>query len=444
MKKIFITFTIILTVLITINGQSPLGFNYQAVVRDSAGEIVADKTVGMRISLLKQSTEGEIVYSETFTPSTNEFGLVNIVIGSGVPQEGSFSDIDWSDADYFIKVEIDVSGGSDYDTMGTSQLLSVPYAQHAFSVRGGTTSWTDSEDAVTTEKKVGIGEEAPAAKLQIVASDGDNDEEPLFEVINKQGERVFAVFNNRVEVIIDEDDTEKTKGGFAVSGRTTTKQDPRDIFFVQPGLTQVFVDEQQNTKTKGGFAVSGRTTTKQDPRDILLIQPGLSQFFVDEQQNTKTKGGFAVSGRTTTKGELYDLLHIQPNRTELFIKPLSGKQDPENFSISLLDQDLTSLSLFEVSGTSTFIHTPLVMEGYFEITFYVYIKDPVGNPLPQPGVPIELIGGGEVYSGITNNNGIAVFYNIPAGLDYFYVIENLEGNIINLDRDIIIPALLEL
>jgi len=414
MKKIFITFTIILTVLITINGQSPLGFNYQAVVRDSAGEIVADKTVGMRISLLKQSTEGEIVYSETFTPSTNEFGLVNIVIGSGVPQEGSFNDIDWSSADYFINVGVDVSGGSDYIDMGTSQLLSVPYAQYAFSgVTGaqgpegppGTTSWIDSDEAVSTEKKVGIGTTEPAAKLEVIPFDDHGDDEPIFEVKNKDGETVFAVYNNRVEVIIDDDDPEKTKGGFAVSGRTTTKA---------------------------------------EPLDILLIQPGLTQFFVDEQQNMRTKGGFAVSGRTTTKNELYDLLLIQPDRTELFIKTLSGKQDPENFSISLLDQDLTSLSLFEVSGTSTFIHTPLVMEGYFEITFYVYTKGPVGNPFPLPGVPIELTGGGEVYSGITNNNGIAVFYNIPAGLDYFYVIENFEGNIINLDRDIIIPALLEL
>ncbi len=413
MKKLFITFLSILTVVTITNSETPLGFKYQAVVRNVSGEIVALQSVGICITLLKAGAQGEVVYSETFTLETNEFGLVNLVIGSGTPQEGSFNDIDWSSADYFINVGVDVAGGSDYIDMGTSQLLSVPYAQYAFSgVTGeqgpegppGTTSWIDSDEAVSTKKNVGIGTTEPTAKLEVIPSDDHGDEEPIFEVKNKNGETVFAVYNNRVEVIIDDNYPEKTKGGFAVSGRTTTKQEPQDILIVQPGLTQVFVDEQQHRRTKGGFA---------------------------------------VSGRTTTKNELYDLLHIQPDRTKFFIKTLSGNQDPENFSISLLDQNLTSLSLFEVSGTSTFIHTPLVMDGYFDIIFYVYMKDPVGIPFPLPEIPVELIGGGEAYSGITNNNGIVVFYNIPAGLDYFYVTGNYEGNIFNLDRDIIIPVYFE-
>lgn len=381
MKKMFLNLAILLFSAITIVGQSPVGFKYQAVIRDNAGEIIADENIGIKISLLKGSTEGDIIYSETFTPTTNEFGLINIVVGSGSTQEGNFSQIDWSSADYFIRLDLDISGGSDYTTMGTSQLLSVPYAQYAFSSGG----WADNDETVYTYKNVGVGTDRPTGRLQIVATDDTTDDEPIFEVINNNGDRVFAVFNNRVEIIVDEDENDKSRGGFAVSGRTTTK-DPEDIFVVRPGLTQVFVDEASD-KSRGGFAVSGRTTTKSDPEDIFLIQPNLTQVFVDEltdksrggfavsgrtttksdpedifhiqpgltqvfvdETTDKSRGGFAVSGRTTTKNDgIYDVLNVRPERTDIFINPSNEKFFADGFGISLYDDMFDSEELFAVS-----------------------------------------------------------------------------------------------
>jgi uncharacterized protein (TIGR02145 family) len=117
--------------------QSPGAFKYQAVVRDNSGVALSNKAVGLRLSILKNTAAGTSVYSETFHPTTNEFGLVNLEVGRGNVIGGNFSSIDWSVGDYFIGVEIDINGGSNFQLMGTSQLLSVPYALYAKTAGNG-------------------------------------------------------------------------------------------------------------------------------------------------------------------------------------------------------------------------------------------------------------------------------------------------------------------
>jgi hypothetical protein len=120
MKKIF---TILAAVILTATlwAQSPQKLSYQAVIRNSNGQLVTSHTVGMKISILQGTTP---VYSETQTPGTNANGLVSIEIGGGT----GFDLIDWSNGTYFIKTETDPTGGTNYTISGTSQLLSVPYA----------------------------------------------------------------------------------------------------------------------------------------------------------------------------------------------------------------------------------------------------------------------------------------------------------------------------
>jgi len=111
--------------------QAPESFKYQSVVRNAAGVIIANQTVSFRLSIHQTSTTGAIVYSETQTMSTNGYGLANMNMGSGTVVSGTFSTIDWSLGPYFLEIEFDPSGGSSYTVMGTSQLLSVPYALYA-------------------------------------------------------------------------------------------------------------------------------------------------------------------------------------------------------------------------------------------------------------------------------------------------------------------------
>ena len=107
------------------------GISTRAVIRDGSGVIIADQQLGLQISILQSSIDGTAVYVETFAPTTNKFGLINLNIGTGAVVSGDFTAIDWSSDSYFVKVEMDIAGGTSYEEYGTSQLLSVPYALHA-------------------------------------------------------------------------------------------------------------------------------------------------------------------------------------------------------------------------------------------------------------------------------------------------------------------------
>ncbi|MDP5104742.1 MAG: putative metal-binding motif-containing protein, partial [Polaribacter sp.] len=132
-------FTILIALLLTISSfaQAPEKISYQAVVRGATNAAVATQVVGMQISVLQTTATGTAVYVETQMPTTNANGLLSIYIGAGTPVTGTFAGIDWSAGPYFIKTEIDPTGGSSYTITGTSQLLSVPYALHTKEAANG-------------------------------------------------------------------------------------------------------------------------------------------------------------------------------------------------------------------------------------------------------------------------------------------------------------------
>lgn len=108
--------------------QAPNVFSYQAILRDGSSTLLLNQTVGVRVTILKTSASGTEVYKETFNTSTNNNGLLSLNVGGGTVVSGNFGNIDWSDGPYFIKSEVDPTGGTSYSLTSTSQLLSVPYA----------------------------------------------------------------------------------------------------------------------------------------------------------------------------------------------------------------------------------------------------------------------------------------------------------------------------
>lgn len=126
-------YSILVVILIATNvfAQSPQKMSYQGVIHNANNNLVKNQSIGMKISILSGTTNGTAVYVETQTPTTNDNGLITIEIGGGVIQTGTFAGINWANGTYFIKTETDPAGGTNYSITGTSQLLSVPYAQHA-------------------------------------------------------------------------------------------------------------------------------------------------------------------------------------------------------------------------------------------------------------------------------------------------------------------------
>ena len=110
---------------------APKGFSYQATVRNADGSLAVSKIVGVRVSILRGSVTGAVVYSETNTVKTNANGLFSLQVGAGTVKSGSFADIDWADGTYYMRSEISLNNNSVYDISATSQLLSVPFAMYA-------------------------------------------------------------------------------------------------------------------------------------------------------------------------------------------------------------------------------------------------------------------------------------------------------------------------
>jgi hypothetical protein len=149
MKRSLLSLTGILLTL-AVMSQSPEKFSYQAVIRDTDGKLLQDKTVGIRISVLEGSTSGQPVYTETHSVTTNSNGLVSLAIGEGTTTD-SLASINWFAGTYFLKTETDPTGGTDYTITGVSQFLSVPYALYAKKAGEGWPS-APTQQVITTSQ----------------------------------------------------------------------------------------------------------------------------------------------------------------------------------------------------------------------------------------------------------------------------------------------------
>jgi len=109
--------------------QVPQKFNYQAVCRDNAGNIIVSQPVSLRLTIHDLLPGGAVLYKETHNVTTNNFGLVIVAVGGGTVDTGSFAAIPWGTGDKYLEVEL--NAGSGFALVGTTQLLSVPYALYA-------------------------------------------------------------------------------------------------------------------------------------------------------------------------------------------------------------------------------------------------------------------------------------------------------------------------
>lgn len=170
MEKLFFVALIIGITSTLALSQAPGKMSYQAVVRNNQGDLVANQNVTVRIQILKDSEFGAANYVEVHQQATNENGLVTLVIGEGAVISGDIASIEWDAGPYFIKVEIDPSGGTNYVISGTSQLLSVPYALYAESAGDQSTIWQEeigTGNIFFDLGKVGIGTHEPQMALHI-------------------------------------------------------------------------------------------------------------------------------------------------------------------------------------------------------------------------------------------------------------------------------------
>ncbi len=218
-----------------LSSQVPQGFNYQAIARDGSSNVIANQAMTVRITLQSAISGGTVLYQETHSLTTTQFGLMTFIVGTGTPVSGTFSAINWQAQSVFIKTEIQYPGPG-YTTMGTSPLSSVPYSMLAKDLEG------------------------PLNKLG-VSGTTTNLDEALFEVKNNTGQTVFAVYNEGVRVYVD-DGVKGVKGGFAIGGFGTAKAPSQEYMRVTRDSTRIYVNPAVVKGNKGGFAIGGFGTVK--------------------------------------------------------------------------------------------------------------------------------------------------------------------------------------
>jgi hypothetical protein len=255
--KTKIAFTLLFSLpFCLLSSQVPQGFNYQAIARDVSGNPIANATINVKLSILKDTTgffklgTGNYIWEEEHTNvKTNAVGLFVVILGD--PSAGfvqgsasSFSNIDWTKIPLYIGTKI--GNPSPYKILGAAQLWSVPYAEVSQRVSG-------------------------LKSLSVVGETTINDS-ALFEVKNNLGKTVFAVYNQGIRVHVAPGDAGggnkgTTKGGFAIGGFDIAKGTPGQPYFkVYPDSTRVYVKNPTGKgATKGGFAIGGFDGAKGTP-----------------------------------------------------------------------------------------------------------------------------------------------------------------------------------
>ena len=130
MKQLLNIFVLLLLANMAM-AQAPQGIPYQAVARNSSGSILVSTAISVRFTIRDSIATGVIKYRETFSVTTSVQGMFSVNVGQGTPVTGTFSGINWGTNAKFMQVEMDPAGGSSYIDMGTTQMMSVPYALYA-------------------------------------------------------------------------------------------------------------------------------------------------------------------------------------------------------------------------------------------------------------------------------------------------------------------------
>ena len=145
--------TQLLTLDFSLQAQSPQGIPYQAIARNASGVAIANTAVKVRFTIRDSIANGAIKYQETHNPTTSALGLFSVNVGMGTVVSGTFSGINWGKNAKFLQVEMDPAGGATYTDLGTTQMMSVPYAMFAGAAASTTqpnSNYNPSLDSVLT------------------------------------------------------------------------------------------------------------------------------------------------------------------------------------------------------------------------------------------------------------------------------------------------------
>lgn len=324
MKKLLAIFVFSLTVFSLTSQSAPQSISYQAIARDDAGNIIANKDISIKLSLLQGTTTGTKVYEETHRVTTGKTGLINLQIGRGSIVEGTFSAINWANTPFFVKFSMDITGNSDFKEVATSELLSVPYALYAEKAK-----FIDNHDFLIMPDEVG------QQMMSGLVSTYDVENSIYFYVFYQDG--IDQKVNCRIEGLPE-------TSGFVVEKNSNKNGSyillKRDKLKVNPG----FPDEAKGVKI---IFQNNKNRTKEFLFDVSLVDITPPPIIAEDFSFDKNKDGIV------SEEEFAEFLSIIPSIDETH--KLFNKK-PEYFPHSSKVLNLWAYSYINIAKINTLIH----------------------------------------------------------------------------------------
>jgi hypothetical protein len=245
--KSILTALVLVALCSTLFSQVPQGFNYQAIARDNEGAIIPETPLKIRIGILQTITPLNVLWEEEHHLSTDRFGLFQLIVGDPLAEQSggslsSFAEINWLLQPLYLRTSIYWKG--EWIVMGDAQLFSVPYAFVAGNINGV----------------------LPELNIKGTVTDLTD---PLFEVKNKGGQTIFAVYSEGVRIYVSDGDAKGVKGGFSVGGFDGTKGN-QEYLRITSDSARIYVNDNPAKGVKGGFAVGGFDANKGTPTGNFL------------------------------------------------------------------------------------------------------------------------------------------------------------------------------
>lgn len=149
--------------------------------------------------------------------------------------------------------------------------------------------------------------------VQVTSKAIADDDDPIFEVKNKDGHVVLGVYQSGVRILVDDSEDKSSRGTFAVGGFTSGKDKSNlDYLRVTPDSVRVYVVDDESKSSRGGFAVGGFTSGK-GFQELFRVTADSTRVYVRNTDSKSSRGGFAVGGFTSGKENEYnDFLFMTP------------------------------------------------------------------------------------------------------------------------------------
>jgi hypothetical protein len=273
--KGLLSFCLLLIGFNILQAQSPLSFNYQAVARDASDNVITGN-LAVRFSLHEDSANGTTRYQESQQATTNAQGIFNLAIGDGTPSVGSMAAIDWSHHQFFLEVEIKPNGSSAFTSLGTTQLLSVPYAMYA----------SHAETNLSAGNGINI-------QNDVISNTGDLSDNNELQTLSVNGNQLSISDGNAVTLPTG---TTYTEGaGIDINGNSISALDASPTNEIQT----LSLNGQQLSLSNGGGSVqlpSGGTSSWTNNGNVTHNNPTSTDVAIGSDFNSGAKLNVISSG----------------------------------------------------------------------------------------------------------------------------------------------------